>query len=45
MTRSHRRAHLAAWLILGPLSIILLLAAIASRPPDPIQPAQAEHAP
>ncbi|MDX2132482.1 MAG: hypothetical protein SFY69_10570 [Planctomycetota bacterium] len=31
MTRSHRRWHLRAWLVLGPAAIVLLVAAVVSR--------------
>lgn len=47
MTRPLRRLHLLAWLVLGPLAIAVLAAALVSRPARPVQPAlePAERAP
>jgi hypothetical protein len=35
MIRSQRRRHALTWLVLGPALILLLIAAIAGRPPAP----------
>lgn len=37
MTRPLRRWHLIAWLALGPMMLLGLLAALAARPPAPAQ--------
>ena len=39
MTRGQRLWHLRLWLIVAPVSVLLLVAAIASRPRFPTQPA------
>lgn len=31
MNRSHRRWHLAAWLVLTPITLVVLIAALAVR--------------
>lgn len=42
MIRERRRAHLAAWLLLGPAMLALVLAAVALRAPTPADaPAEA----
>lgn len=38
MTRAHRRAHAALWLIIAPLTAAILLLALINRRPAPIQP-------
>ncbi|TWT42163.1 hypothetical protein RAS1_32930 [Phycisphaerae bacterium RAS1] len=37
MTRGLRRRHVLAWLLLGPLLLAGLLAALLARPPRPVQ--------
>ncbi|MFM9996868.1 MAG: hypothetical protein ACKVU4_13835 [Phycisphaerales bacterium] len=38
MTRPLRRGHLRVWFVLGPAAVLILVAALASRRPTPIQP-------
>ncbi len=42
MTRSQRRWHLWLWVVLGPMSLAVLLAAVFARRPIPIQPVPAD---
>lgn len=37
MTRSQRRWHVVVWLMLGPLIVVGLLAALVARPNIPIE--------
>jgi hypothetical protein len=39
MKRAQRRAHLVLWLVLGPLTLLLLWQAIEQRPPAPLSAA------
>ena len=41
MKRAHRTAHLALWVVLGPLALALLWISIAQRPPAPADSATA----
>ncbi len=41
MTRGQRRVHAGIWLALGPLLLVLLGLALASRAPAPVQPSPA----
>lgn len=36
MKRAHRRNHVLIWIILGPVLVLGLLAAIMARPGDPV---------
>lgn len=41
MTKSLRRRHLIAWLVLGPACVLLLAAALVSKPRWPRQAVEA----
>lgn len=42
VTRPLRRQHLITWLILGPVTLLLLIVAIATRPGALVQPPPAQ---